>query len=60
VKIKPDRTLATELRAKQTGKLPKKGTFNRKHIIDEDVGNYNWMLHATKGWRRRKICGAAA
>lgn len=43
--------------------LPKRGEFNRRHLIDadhtEDGRTYNWMLHATKGWRRRRVHGAA-
>lgn len=39
-------------------KITKPNVKNKHLIIDVNIGAHNYMLHATKGWRRRKIVGA--
>jgi hypothetical protein len=34
-------------------KIDPKGVINRRIIIDGQFGDYDYILHATKGWRRR-------
>lgn len=36
-------------------KIGARGSYNRRIIRTEIVGDYEWSLHATKGWRRRRI-----
>jgi hypothetical protein len=35
-------------------KILKKGAPNRRVILDYTFGSYNYMFHATKGWRKRR------
>lgn len=35
-----------------------KGQYNRKVLIDAQIGEHDYMFHATKGWRRRRRTGA--
>lgn len=67
---KPDRETEAKLQSSrlipdERGRvIPKSGTFNRRHLIDADITDdngktVNWMLHATKGWRRRLVQGAS-
>lgn len=35
-------------------KIDKRGTYNRRILLDYTFKGYNYMFHATKGWRKRK------
>lgn len=37
--------------------IGKKGIYNRRIIIDATFGSHDYILHATKGWRRRRRVG---
>lgn len=34
-------------------KIDPKGYVNRRILVDGKFGEYDYILHATKGWRRR-------
>lgn len=36
-------------------KIQAKGKYNRRITIDYTFGKYNFMYHATKGWRKRRV-----
>lgn len=38
-------------------KIGAKGAINRKHLIDAALGRYDFIFHATKGWRKRRRVG---
>lgn len=42
-------------RAKVENRRIKPGTPNRRVIFEADRGGHEVSLHATKGWRRRRI-----
>lgn len=37
-----------------------KGVFNRRILIDAKFGAHDYILHATKGYRRRRRTGLGA
>ena len=62
---KPSKDLARDLnKSRLRNGIQKKGSLNRRLLIDEDRtsadgSKINWMFHATKGWRRRRVSGDA-
>lgn len=51
---KPDLSVVMTRRA-STGRRLKPGTFNRGHVAIGASANYEYVLHATKGYRRKRL-----